>query len=236
MAGSKKIVKATTLSSDAVLAFYEKSLSFLPEAPEKCASSINKELCKYVWYDFYLHLLEPDIETSRIETHFNTWERQNGTSSKPTVTITENLTFNQKIKQQSDMIIAAVQAARPNKPKVYHTYKMVSNTTTPKVALLLFRSRDEKKDNSFSKTDIRMLEYFSPHLFLLYRTLNKCVLNTQEFQYFNSFGNICSKIARTFKLTPSEIRLLPDLITGDSNELIPALQRSVYLMSWANWY
>jgi DNA-binding CsgD family transcriptional regulator len=220
MAGKKKVALAKEITADDILALYQKSLPFLPESPDLCASAINNELCRFVWYDFYFHLIDIVDEVERAETYYNDWNRKGDLSKKPIISIvTGELTFDEKIQQLYESTVSEAQTLYPNEQKVYHTYKLVSYTH-PKVALVFFRYSDKKKDNSFSEAETLTFTNLSPHLFLLYRALNKCVVHSQKFQYFNLFANICSRIAKTFNLTRSETRLLPDLITGFSNEQI----------------
>jgi DNA-binding CsgD family transcriptional regulator len=218
-----------TLDDTAILSLYQSVLPFLYFNPNKVhiTSEVNKWLLDYIHYDFYHSMMDEAIDNDsrqNLTMTFMQWGNKSDTELVPSISFqpadAKNLDpFEQAVKASYAEAMTGAKKRWPD-VKEYYYYPIRSNDA-PRIEIGFFRHGPE---NPFTEEERELLEELTPHLLLLFRCdLNKRT-ESQAFHYFDGFAKLASRLAEQFKLSSSEMRLIPDLLFGYSNEAIAERQ------------
>jgi DNA-binding CsgD family transcriptional regulator len=227
----KAIPRSTRISDSEILAMYEAIMPLLYDNPKglRLTNQINKQLIKFVWYDF-LHFMMEDSSPNRshvkFEAQLQTWGRLSAGSESPELNVLPalssdiNARFNEHVEQS---YLQAVQLAAVKYPTdgPYHYHRIVSRKY-PRIAVGFFRMAPNNKATRFTPQDLRLFQHLRPHILRLFRVALNQTYQSQAFQYFDSFASIGSRLALEHKLSDTEVKLLPDILFGYTNEEIAA--------------
>lgn len=211
-----------------ILALYEKIVPLLSHNPERLElpSQINAWLREKVWYDFYHYVMEDpemDWKNKRLDTTMVRYIRvdhpaEETISLKRTHSEDPIAAFDRSIEENYRLILENRQKYYPGELG-YHYYRIESRTP-PQISLGFFRKHDDPKHKHFSAAEKQLFEQLSPHIFHLYRAALTQQVQSRAFQYFDSFAEIGSRIAREYGLSDAEFKLLPDILFGYATEEI----------------
>jgi DNA-binding CsgD family transcriptional regulator len=188
------------------------------------ADQINKRLLSFVQYDFYHYVMDvssPEPLESRLDFLFEKWERLGAEDEETSVLMPpskEDWTFEQTVDNQYRGTVERMRKKHPNQQAYY--YYRITSSAEPKIVLGFFRRKGPKNRQEFSSEERAALDYLAPHIFLLYRLVLKHVHVSEAFQYFSSFSRLGSKLANDHNLSSAEVKLIPDILFGQTNEQI----------------
>lgn len=214
------------ISDTEILAMIESILGLLIDNPEELdlADQINKRLLTFIHYDFYHYVMDVSSQEhdDRLDIHYETWKRIENVGPEQTVLMPPSKirgrTFEEMVDDQYQRVIERYRTDHPARQQ-HHYYRLASQNK-PKIAIGFFRCKAARGQNAFSTDEMALLDRFAPHLFLLYRVVLNQVHLSEGFQYFNAFSRLGSKLANEHKLTETEVKLIPDLLFGYTNEEI----------------
>jgi DNA-binding CsgD family transcriptional regulator len=219
----KKLIRAEDITEKEILSLY-KVLDSLYDNPDKhdLTYELNKCLLRFVWYDFYHYLMEdPNGYPQDLSLNFDNWYSPNEDKEFSNIAKDENPLFEEKFEASYHRTIQHYRKDNPNKISKTYDYYCILAKNNPKIGLGFFRNRINSNDMLFSDEEKRVFKKLAPHLLLLYRiVLHHNLFESHKFQYFDSFSNICTKIANDFSLSKTELKLLPEILFGLSNEEI----------------
>lgn len=213
-----------TLDDAAILSLYQTVLPYLYFNPENLdiPHEISKWLSDFIEYDSYHAMIDDSKdkeERRRVSMIFTQPAKEDAdivplvsfqTSSSP-----DSTRFETAVKINYDKAIEAAKKLRPN-IKEYHYFQLRSNET-PQVVAGFFR---RGPGNPFTKKERELFKLLEPHLLLMYRCALNQLTQTQAFHYFDGFAKLASRLAQEHGLSDAEIRLIPDILFGYSNEEI----------------
>jgi DNA-binding CsgD family transcriptional regulator len=229
----KKHARSTPISDSEILAMYQSVLPFLYDNPEDLdvTNEINKLLLPFIYYDFYHTLMdtpEPEHLPSRMSLTFETWGASVDRAVTPTVSITQSVSedpdalFDDAVERSYRYAIATSKVEHPDEKK-FDYYRMESRKY-PRIMIGFFRHLEPDRNRAFTLEEKKIFDQLTPHLFLLFR----CALNqraqSQAFQYFDGFAKLGSKLASEHDLSEMEVRMVPNILFGYSNEEIAERQ------------
>ncbi|HEY3876156.1 MAG TPA: helix-turn-helix transcriptional regulator [Candidatus Kapabacteria bacterium] len=216
---AKKNSRTKPISAEDILAMYEAVLPLLYGNPKGIdpADKINNCLLKFVWYDFIHYIMEdPNGDHERLGASFVLWERFSSAEKDPKVELLPDHDFATAARQNYER---AIELERVNYPDDGDfDYHRIMSQKNPKIVVGFFRVVNKSK--AFSKKDLQTFKQLKPHILLLFRTVFTHIYHSQAFQYFDRFAAIGSRLASEYKLSDTEVKLLPDILFGYTNEEI----------------
>jgi DNA-binding CsgD family transcriptional regulator len=99
-------------------------------------------------------------------------------------------------------------------------YYELRDDTAPQIAVGFARHKKVESDNSFTANELAIFEELRPHILTLFRTVLTVHMLTEKYQYFDTLSILGSRISDEFHLSEAEIRLIPDILVGHTNEKI----------------
>ncbi len=208
------------ISDREILTMYQAVMPLLYDNPKgiDLADKINKCLLKFVWYDFIHYMMEdPKGDRERLGATFERWGRFSSAEKNPKVELHPELDFAKAARQNYER---AIELERADYSEGDFDYHRIVSQKHPKIVVGFFRVVNKSK--AFSKNDLRTFKELKPHILLLFRTVLTHIYHSQAFQYFDSFAAIGSRLANERKLSDAEVKLLPDILFGYTNEEIAA--------------
>lgn len=213
-----------TLDDTAILSLYQTVLPYLYSNPENLdiPQQISKWLSDFIEYDSYHATFDDSKDKEeRRELILNyTIPGKKKNTDVPLVSFrasgsSYSSQFEAAVKVSYDGAMATAKKRQPN-IKEYHYFRLQSYDD-PQIALGFFR---RGPGHPFTARERDLFKRLEPHLLLMFRCGFNQHAQSQAFHYFDGFSKLASRLAEEHKLSGSEIRLIPDLLFGYSNEEI----------------
>jgi|GEM_PF-3887333 len=209
---------AKQITDSDILAMYEAVLPLLYDNPKEIdfIDKINECLLKFVWYDFLHFVMEdPSGENDgRLGITYENWASLSPREEEHKMALRPEQSFGEFARRNYEQAIDFRRAKSPDDGE--YDYHRIASQKHPKIVVGFFRVRN--KGNAFSKADLRAFQELKPHILQLFRTVLTHIYHSQAFQYFESFAAIGSRLANEHKLSEAEVKLLPDILFGYTNE------------------
>ncbi len=214
-----------TLDDKAILSLYQSVLPHLYFNPEKL--DIIGEFDRWLrdFIDFHsFHAMMDDSQEQRegrkVNTTFIQGRNTEGADVGPLVSFQisgspDSSPFETDVKVSYEEAIAMDNKSWPDLKEI-HYFQLRSNEA-PKIVVGFFRRGSGR---SFTATERELFARLEPHILLVFRCALSQHAQSQAFHYFDGFARLASRLAEEHKLSASEIRLIPDLLFGYSNEEI----------------
>ncbi|MFI5201122.1 MAG: helix-turn-helix transcriptional regulator [Candidatus Kapaibacterium sp.] len=207
------------ISDSDILAIYEAVLPLMYDNPKgiDLPDKINKCLLKFVWYDFIHYMMDAPAaagKEERLGITFEDWASLSTRENEPTMALVPGQPFREIARQNYERAIEFRRIHFPNEGEF--DYYRITSQKHPKIVIGFFRAKD--KSNAFSEADLHTFQQLKPHILRLFRTVLTNISHSRAFQYFDSFAAIGSRIANEHKLSDAEVKLLPDILFGYTNE------------------
>lgn len=214
------------ISDKDILSLYEAVLPLVYHNPENkdLYQAFSKKLDELVTFDFsHYMMMEQYSEEENFRLRFEKWmytgaKEYTDIGVSPTIHPEPDTEFGAEIERNYAEMIRRVGESRPGKAQEYH-YHRITTFTKPEIAIGFFRYKSTE-DNAFSENEIAQFDRLAPHIFHLVRIILVSRMHSQAYHYFNSYTQICSRIAFECHLTDTEAKFVPDILFGYSNEQI----------------
>ncbi len=215
----KKPTHSNPISAEEILAMYDTVLPLLYHEQEglDATEQIRKHARTFIPFDYFHYDIEIaliDEDDRGLEIRLNKLERLD--HAKPELLPKE--TFEEMLERDYQACVEEFHEKYGDQQK-FDYYRILSNEN-PKIAIGLFRRTDNAGSNCFTKHDQQLLDRLAPHLFLMYRIIMLHTYHSENIQYFRIFTRLASKMVNDHLLSDSEVKLVPDILFGYSNEEI----------------
>jgi DNA-binding CsgD family transcriptional regulator len=218
-----------TLDDKAILSLYQTVLPYLYSNPENLdiPNEIGQWLSDFIEYDYY-HTTYDDSNDKegrrRVKLNFTLQSKKKDADVIPLVTFQtsgspDSSSFETAAKVSYDGAMARAKKRYPN-IKEYH-YLRLQSYEDPQIVVGFFR---RGPGHPFTEQERELFKRLEPHLLLVYRCAFNQHAQSQAFHYFDGFAKLASRLAQEHKLSDAEVRLIPDLLFGYSNEEIAERQ------------
>jgi len=221
----KKTLRPEDITEKDILSFYDAILPLLYRNPAKLDPVIEFKngIRKFVEFDSFHYMMEdpvPPLPDEKFSATFERYGDRSGTEQDLKVMPLENMNTNESfaiiIERSKEKMI---ESARKNDPeKVHWHYHRIISSEYPQVMVGFFRFGKTKEDNAFTKNDILIFEKLAPHVQILLPTILTPQFNSPNYKHFDLYIDICSRIARDHRLSDTEVKFLPDILFGRTNE------------------
>jgi len=213
------------LDDTAILSLYQTILPYLYSKPENLdiPHEIGKWLRDFIDYDSFHSIMDDSQEKAegrKVNMIFIRGRHDEGVHVDQLVSFQtdaspDSSTFESEVKVSYDTAIARLNKHWPDIKEI-HSLPLRSDEA-PKIVVGFFR---RGPGHPFTAKERELLKRLEPHLLLVFRCALNQLAQSQAFYYFDGFAKLASRLAQEHKLSSSEIRLIPDLLFGYSNEEI----------------
>jgi DNA-binding CsgD family transcriptional regulator len=221
--GKKNLSTAPTISESEILAMVEEVIPLLYDNSEgiEITAQINKLLREIIPYNFCHYLMDaekPERVHGPINMIFENWGNDPTTIAMQQSTDTLEEAFEEAVEHNYQSAKARLREDRPEISE-YHYHKIEAQSY-PRIVIGFLRYKEAHTSNDFTVEEKNIFDRLAPHLILLFRMALAQASQSQAFQYFAAFTKLSSKLANDHGLSDAEVRLLPDILFGYSNEEI----------------
>jgi DNA-binding CsgD family transcriptional regulator len=225
----KKSERTKTISDSEILGIYEAIIPLLSNNPEELniAYQINKQLLTFIQYDFDHYMMDaptPGNLHGPLDMTFEKWENFGPESDAHFVSIYPSNyeildeDFEESVERNYRSALARQKIKFPEIPEC--DYFRIESKTHPRIVIGFFRRKDSTKNNDFTSEEKNVFDQLTPHIVALYRAVLNQVYLSQGFQYFSAFTQLGSKLANDYSLSDTEVKLIPEILFGRTNEEI----------------
>ncbi len=224
MPAKKNSPPKKTLDDTAILSLYQSVLPYLYFNPENIdiPHEIGKWLFNFIEYDYYHSTFDDskdNEERRKVRLNFTLPKKKKDADVTPVVSFQtsnspDSSSFETAVKVSYDGAMSIAKERYPN-IKEYHYFRLQSNED-PQIVVGFFR----RSGHPFTEKEQKLFKRLEPHLLLMFRCAFNQHAQSQAFHYFDGFAEVASRLAREHDLSGAEIRLIPDLLFGYSNEEI----------------
>ncbi len=214
-----------TLDDKATLSLYQSVLPYLYSNPENLdiPYEIGKWLRGFIEYDSFHSIMEDSHEKAKghkVNMIFIRGRQDEGVEADQRVSFQtdaspDSSTFASEVKVSYDSVMARINTNWPDIKEIH--YLPLRSDEAPKIVVGFFR---RGPGHPFTAKERELFARLEPHLLLVFRCALDQQAQSQAFHYFDGFAKLASRLAQEHKLSTSEIRLIPDLLFGYSNEEI----------------
>jgi DNA-binding CsgD family transcriptional regulator len=231
--GKKKSGGTKMIAAEDILAMYDAVIPLLSDNPQglDIPDQINKWMLQFVPYDFGHYVMDdptPNSDHRRLGLISEKWERfeqedvARSLSIYPTSLGTAGITFDEEIEKNYQ---SAIDRHKIKFPEIHHFhYHRIESKTYPRIVIGFFRNKDSRSNNAFTREEKEIFAQATPYIIPLFRAVLNQVYLSQSFQYFSAFAQLGSKLAQDYNLSDTEVKLIPDILFGYSNEEIAERQ------------
>jgi DNA-binding CsgD family transcriptional regulator len=231
--GSESGGGTKTIDPNDILAMYQEVMPLIYHNPEgvEISSQINKRLLTFVQYDLYHTLMDdplPDRSHSRLYMVYEKWGGLGPEGDAPLVSMhpsnneTIDEDFDEAVERSYQAAIARRRAMHPEFREFY--YYKIESREYPRIVIGFLRGKNPQSDNDFTHDERSIFDQLTPHILLLYRSALNHGFHSQGFQYFAAFTKLSTKMANDHGLSDTEVKLIPDILFGYTNEEIAERQ------------
>ncbi len=226
----KKTIGAEDITEKEILSFYTGVLPLLYDNSENIdpIAQIIKKVKQFVDFDSYHYVMddpEPPLPEEKFLASFIRPLDSGSTNNFESITVRAlkntsiTKSFEDQCLERYEAMLSEGLQHFPDKPLYY--YHEISSKQYPKLSLGFFRfSMFGDKEGAFTKDEKLIIKKLSPHIFLLCKTSLSPLFRNNSYRSVDSNIDICSSIANEFKLSDAEVKLLPEILFGYSNEEI----------------
>lgn len=207
----------SSISTERILEIYEKILPLISVNPEgvDVPARLLRLVRSFVPYDFWYYYIQ------------DSWSPEEGLSTRSVKVIhhdhleeakivvsTTNDSLEAILDQGFEQSRDRYSGEHPEHTQFDH-YRIISNEI-PRIGIGFGRHKED--NNAYTKEELACFTQLSPHILLLSRTVLS--MKSEPYDYFRTLAHLGSHIARQFHFSKSEIKLLPDILAGLTNEEI----------------
>jgi DNA-binding CsgD family transcriptional regulator len=213
------------LDDTAILSLYQSVLPYLYSNPENLDISreIGKWLFNFIEYDYYHTTFDDSNDKKELRKVILNYTQPGNKEDADVIPLVSFQTSASLDTTQFEAAVnvsytAAMSAAKKHHPSIkeYHYFRIQSGED-PQIVVGFFR---RGPGHPFTAKERELFKRLEPHLLLVYRCAFNQHAQSQAFHYFDGFSKLASRLAQEHNLSASEIRLIPDLLFGYSNEEI----------------
>lgn len=221
-----KVIHADDITEKDILSLYDEVLPLLYSNPKKlnAVSEINNGLRRFISFDSYHYMMDdpkpplPDEKFSVLFARYDTTGSKRDLTVKALKDKNFEETFTNNVEQGKKKMIELAKTKYPGKP--YCHYHRILSADYPKIMVGFLRFGKSDKDKAFTTEEKFIFDKLAPHIQLLFRIALTPEFNSPRFEYFDIYIDVCSRVAHYHNLSDTELKFLPEILFGRSNEEI----------------
>ena len=219
----KKTIHADDITDSQILNIYKNSLALLYQSNKKLApeEQLFKLLKRFIHYETYSFLMQNSDEQNSSITAITQkmWnEKTKIESVHPSRTRNKEASFAEVMNDSFHGWLMKCKENRPKKNR--YDYVRIISRDDPKIVIWLASFFTDKKDESFTQKEKKIINKLSTHIVALLRIIISFNFLAGSQQYLNRYLKICENLVLKYSLTEMEYKIVIDLLFGRANEEI----------------
>jgi DNA-binding CsgD family transcriptional regulator len=219
-------IRKKTITKQDILSLYEVIVPLVTRNPKSfnLPDLVDEFVHRFVPHNFFGYYMEShSIGERQIDFDFNTIGGLKRSTKSSMMTVIPRPTgqsqhsFAKMVEEHFEEVIAGANK-RYGEEQRYDRYRMTSNIR-PRLVVEFYRVVRAGKGR-FSRSDKLLLRQTEPHVVSLLRLIQMTSNLPVKARYFDAMAELASHVADTYRLSPAEIKLIPDLLFGRNNHEI----------------